>query len=235
MTTYTINPLGLGSTFVAVNAAAQIIGDYIGSDGQPHSFLDINGTITNIDPPGAISSSVLAISNNTPNGQVVGTANEGNSGSMEIFINTPGGSFNDAAFSTNPNVPDPGPVSIDQTGNIVFNNYVPPPGPSPFPEFAPFFAPAGFWPGPPPTPYSILPAGISYGLAYDTSYVFNNDAAETVGVAYLINSAGSFVGYEPFIHNVGTNSSSLITIAKKSAPKATLHSLIPRGRSWADT
>jgi probable HAF family extracellular repeat protein len=108
----TLDPLGLGSSIIGINSTGEIIGNYTGSDGQLHAFIDINGTITNIDPTGSISSTAVAIN---AAGQVVGT--DTTSSGTNAFLYSGGVSTNIAALGSSGNV-----VGIDNAGQIVTNN-----------------------------------------------------------------------------------------------------------------
>ena len=66
------DPLALRhSTYaVAINNAGTIVGNYEGRDHESHGFIYQNATFTTVDAPGALGTSIAAISNN---GEIVGS------------------------------------------------------------------------------------------------------------------------------------------------------------------
>ena len=69
-----LGTLGVSSTAAAINNAGNIVGFYsVVTGGPSNGFLDVGGTITTLDAPGASSTMLLGINNK---GLIVGTATD---------------------------------------------------------------------------------------------------------------------------------------------------------------
>ena len=85
-TIVTIDPFS--STFsqaLGVNDMGEIVGSYVGADGNTHGYIDNNGVFTSFDPPGSASTTINGINDK---GDIVGfytTAND----TVVGFVGTP--------------------------------------------------------------------------------------------------------------------------------------------------
>ena len=78
-----------GSTFTAalgVNDLGEIVGSYVGADGNTHGYIDNNGVFTSFDPPGSASTTINGVNDK---GDIVGFYTNPTTDTVDGFVGTP--------------------------------------------------------------------------------------------------------------------------------------------------
>ena len=85
-TIITLDPFG--STFsqaLGVNDLGEIVGSYVGADGNTHGYIENNDVFTSFDPPGSVSTTINGLNDKGDIGGFYTTAN----GTVVGFVGTP--------------------------------------------------------------------------------------------------------------------------------------------------
>ena len=86
-TIQTIDPFG--STFtqaLGVNDLGEIVGFYVGADGDQHGYIDNGGVFTSFDPPGSASTTINGLNDK---GDIVGFYTNPTTDTVDGFVGTP--------------------------------------------------------------------------------------------------------------------------------------------------
>jgi hypothetical protein len=86
-TIITLRPFS--STFtqaLGVNDLGEIVGSYVGADGNTHGYIDNNGVFTSFDPPGSASTTINGINDK---GDIVGFYTNPATDTVDGFVGTP--------------------------------------------------------------------------------------------------------------------------------------------------
>jgi len=86
-TIITLRPFS--STFtqaLGVNDLGEIVGSYVGADGNTHGYIDNNGVFTSFDPPGSASTTINGINDK---GDIVGFYTNPTTDTTDGFVGTP--------------------------------------------------------------------------------------------------------------------------------------------------
>jgi PEP-CTERM motif len=86
-TIITLDPFS--STFtqaLGVNDLGEIVGSYVGADGNQHGYIDDNGAFTSFDPPGSASTTINGVNDK---GDIVGFYTNPTTDTVDGFVGTP--------------------------------------------------------------------------------------------------------------------------------------------------
>ena len=71
---------------LGVNDLGEIVGSYVGADGNTHGYIDNNGVFTSFDPPGSASTTINGINDK---GDIVGFYTNPTTDTVDGFVGTP--------------------------------------------------------------------------------------------------------------------------------------------------